>query len=135
MRSNTLTISSFIGNAGKIEHAEIRGPFYRGLSHNPERYAAKGVRADTPYPGLYVGGSDLTVGDSFSGSIVGGWLAANAIIGYSPIDLLYLRKNISSDLAQFIPPPFELNNDLAVPYSPPANEEPTLPQDDDTEQE
>lgn len=127
--------SSITGNAGKIEHSEIRGPFYRGLSHNPERYAAKGVRADTPYPGLYVGGSDLTVGDSFSGSIVGGWLAANAIIGYSPIDLLYLRKNISSDLAQYIPPPSEVNDDLAVPYSPLASEESTFPQDEDTEQE
>lgn len=103
---------------GKIEHAEVRGPFCRGLSHNPERYAAKGVRADTPYPGLYLGGSDLTVGDSFSGSIVGGWLAANSIIGYSPIDLLYLKKNISFDLANFMPTPVEADNDLAVPYVP-----------------
>jgi len=106
-------------SSGKIEHAEVRGPYYRGLSHNPERYAAKGVRSDTPYPGLYMGGSDLTVGDSFSGSIVGGWLAANEVIGYSPIDLLYLRKNISSDLSQYIPTPIEVDDDLAVPYSPP----------------
>lgn len=77
----------------------------------------------------------MTVGDSFSGSIVGGWLAANAIIGYSPIDLLYLKKNISSDLAQYIPPPLEVNDDLAVPYSPPASVDSTFPQDDDTEQE
>lgn len=121
--------------AGKIEHAEVRGPFYRGLSHNPERFAAKGVRTDTPYPGLYMGGSDLTVGDSFSGSIVGGWLAANRIIGYSPIDLLYLRKNISSDLSNYIPPPVELEeDDLAVPYKPELPEQ-VEQEEEDVEQE
>jgi hypothetical protein len=107
--------------SGKIEHEEIRGPFARGLSHNPERYAAKGVRADTPYPGLYVGGSDLTVGESFSGSIVGGWLAANAVMGYGSLDLLFLEKNITSDLERFLEPPLVPANPdsaIAVPFEP-----------------
>merc|ERR1711862_497483 len=82
---------------GNIQHEELLGPFGKGLSHNPQRYAAKGVRADTPYPGLFLGGSDLTV-DSFSGSIVGGWLAANKVMGYNSVDLLFLKKDITSDL-------------------------------------
>lgn len=105
---------------GKIECSEIRGPFRQGLSHNPERFAAKGIRAESQYPGLFVGGSDLTVGESFSGSIVGGWLAANAVTGYSMIDHLYLEKNITSDLARFLELPDELEKeDIAVPYAPP----------------
>jgi len=100
---------------GKILASEIRGPYRRGLTHNPERFAAKGIRADTPYPGLYVGGADLTV-NSFSDSIVGGWLAANAVMGYSVIDHQYLEKSITSDLAQFLEEPYELEEDLAVPY-------------------
>lgn len=81
------------------------GPIYRGLSHNPERYVAKGIRPESPYPGLYVGGSDLTVGESFSASIVGGWLAANAVMGYSYIDHLFLQKNITSDIVRFLEEP------------------------------
>jgi hypothetical protein len=106
---------------GKVEHFEVRGPLRRGLSHNPERYAAKGVRAETPYPGLFVGGSDLTVGESFSGSIVGGWLVANAVVGYSAVDHLFLKKNITTDLEQFLPTPElsqGLDTDVAVPYTP-----------------
>jgi hypothetical protein len=66
-----------------------------------------------------MGGSDLTVGDSFAGSIVSGWLAANAIVGYSAFDLLFLKKNISTDLEQCIPSPdVEAEDDVAVPYFP-----------------
>lgn len=107
----------------KIAHEALIGPFTKGLSHNPERYAAKGIRADTPYPGLYVGGSDLTVGDSFSGSIVGSWLAANAVMGYGTLDLLFLEKNITSDLERFLVPPGipdDPESEVAVPYKPPA---------------
>ena len=99
----------------KVLHAEIRGPFAKGLSHIPERYAAKGVRADSPYPGLYLGGSDLTVGDSFAGSIVGGWLVANAVAGYSAIDYLFLGKNITADLAELTISPE--GEEVAVPFS------------------
>jgi hypothetical protein len=108
---------------GKILHSELRGPFQKGLSHTPERYAAKGVRADTPYPCLYVGGSDLTVGDSFSGATIGGWLVANAVCGYSVIDHLFLQKNITSDLEQFLEPPqLTSEEDVAVPFTPRQNQ-------------
>lgn len=106
---------------GKVECAGIRGPYRAGLSHGPERYAAKGVRADGPYPGLYVGGSELTVGDSYSASMVGSWLAANAVVGYSFIDHLYLHKNITTDLEQFLDEPTgdgTDEDDVAVPYEP-----------------
>lgn len=104
---------------GKIEHCEARGPYHRGLSHNPERYAAKGVRADTPYPNLFVGGSDLTVGESFSGAVVGGWLVANAVMGYQPIDHLFIQKNITADIEHFLErPSLPEEEDLAVPYDP-----------------
>jgi phytoene dehydrogenase-like protein len=109
---------------GNVEHCEIRGPLQKGLSHNPERYAAKGVRAETPYPGLFVGGSDLTVGESFAGSIVGGWLAANAVVGYSAVDHLFLQKNITTDVQQFLQAPelpAVLDSDVAVPYIPRVN--------------
>ncbi|KAL7557510.1 hypothetical protein ACA910_005265 [Epithemia clementina (nom. ined.)] len=104
---------------GKVIHSEISNFLVRALMHNPERYAAKGVRVDTPYPGLFLGGSDLTVSGSFSASIVGGWLAANAVAGYNYIDFLFLGKNITSDIAQFLEPPgVEDEEDVAVPFTP-----------------
>jgi hypothetical protein len=108
---------------GKLMHSQLIGPLHRGLSHNPERYAAKGVRPETPYPGLFLGGSDLTVGESFSGSIVGGWMAANAVMGYSSIDFLFLQKNITSDIVQYLETPDIPNEcDLAVPYDSPVDD-------------
>ena len=91
------------------------------MSHTPLRYAAKGVRPDSNYPGLFCGGSDLTVGDNFSASLVGGWLAANIVAGYQTLDLLYLDKNISSDIAVYLELPDipgEGEEDLAVDYVP-----------------
>ncbi len=89
---------------------------HRGLSHNPERYAAKGVRPESPYPGLFVGGSDLTV-ESFNGSMVGGWLAANAVMGYTWMDYLFLQKNVTSDISRYLEPPdIPKEEDLAVPF-------------------
>ena len=104
---------------GKIACAEMVGPLYRGLSHTPHRYAAKGVCPESPYPGLYSGGSDLTVGESFSASIVGGWLAANAVAGYSALDHLFLQKNITSDIIQYLEHPDlpDDGEDLAVNIS------------------
>jgi hypothetical protein len=114
------------GLAGTIAAENLSGPYTRGLSHTPERYAAKGVRADTPYPGLFVGGSDLTVGDSFSGSMVGGWLVSNAVIGYGTLDLLFLEKNITSDLGKFMEEqvfPDDAELEVAVPYEPRSSSE------------
>ena len=102
---------------GKVEFSKLMGPFRAGLSHNPERFAAKGVVPKTLYPGLYVGGSDLTAGDSFSSSIVGGWLAANAVMDYDFIDYLYLGKNITSDINQFLTAKSS-GQEVAVPYTP-----------------
>merc|ERR1712238_428836 len=77
-----------------------------------------GNRPVTPFPGLFVGGADLTVADSFSGAVAGSWLAANAVMGYSSVDHLYLQKNITSDLERFLEEPNEdeEKKDLAVPF-------------------
>ncbi len=106
-----------------IKDIEIRGPYRSGLMQNPARYAIKGNCPEMPYPGLFVGGADLTITDSTSGAITGGWLVANAIFGYSLVDQLYLKKNITSDLFQFLEEPSlvtERNgvivDDLAVPF-------------------
>lgn len=104
---------------GKIVHSQLLGPLHRGLSHNPERFAAKGVRPESPYPGLFVGGSDLTV-ESFNGSMVGGWLAANAVTGYNWVDYLFLQKNVTTDIVRYLDPPdVPDEEDLAVPYQVP----------------
>jgi len=115
---------------GKVEFSKILGPIRAGLSHKPERYAAKGIRPETLYPGLFLGGSDLTVGDSFSGAIVGGWLAANAAMGYTFVDYLFLQKHIVSDLEQFmIGTPRSASDDgiAAVPLTPKPEEEKSSP--------
>lgn len=104
---------------GKVAFSKLLGPVRAGLSHNPERFAAKGVRPETLYPGLYVGGSDLTVGDSLSGSIVGGWLAANAVMDYNFVDYIFLEKHIVSDLALFMKNRRRSGDDeIAVPFTP-----------------
>lgn len=61
----------------------------------------------------------MTVGESFSGAIVGGWLTANAVMGYGTLDLLFLEKNITSDLERFLDPPVlpaDPDKKVAVPY-------------------
>jgi hypothetical protein len=64
-----------------------------------------------------MGGSDLTIADSFSGAMVGGWMAANAVLKYSFIDHLYLEKNITNDLQQFLKSPRNAGEeDIAVPF-------------------
>lgn len=56
--------------------------------------------------------------ESFNGTMVGGWLAANAVVGYSWLDYLYLEKNITSDIARFLEPPtLGDSEDIAVPCS------------------
>lgn len=105
---------------GKIARAEMVGPLYRGLSHTPQRYAAKGVRPESNYPGLFCGGSDLTIGESFNASIYGGWIAANSVAGYQTLDLLYLQKNISSDIAAYLEHPDlpeDGEEDLAINFT------------------
>jgi len=117
-------VENFPQLSDKMECAQLTGPYRSGLVQNPARFAIRGNRPSTPYPGLFVGGADLTLGDSFSGGIVGGWLAANAIMGYSFLDLVYLQKNLTSDLERFLEEPCdvvvgdngEVMEDLAVPF-------------------
>jgi len=117
-------VENFPQLGNKVECIQLCGPFRSGLSQNAPRFAIKGNRPVTTYPGLYLGGSDLTVSDSFSGAIVGAWLAANAVMGYSAIDHLYLKKNITSDLERFLDEPSVAYvsesggdvEDLAVPF-------------------
>jgi hypothetical protein len=137
VKKDLLTIYPQLEDA--IIHAEVHGTIHRGLTHNPERFAAKGIRADTPYPGLYMGGPDLTMGGSFASATVAGWFTANAVVGYSYIDLLFLDKNITSDIARFLEPPDEYDDgeeeDLAVPYTPPAISAPDPVVSDETTSE
>ncbi len=119
-------LTNFPQLEGKIDFCQVTPPARKGLSQTPLRYAAKGIRPETPYPGLYIGGSDLTVGDSFSAAMVGGWIAANAVLQYSFIDLIYLEKNITNDLSLFIKSPKSSGEeDIAVPFKEPAIEEST----------
>jgi len=116
-------IDTFPQLKGKIDFCTMTGPVRKSLSHTPVKYAAKGIRPETPYPGLFMGGSDLTVGDSFSGAMVGGWMAANAVLQYSFIDYLYLEKNITNDLSQFLRSPALSNvEDIAVPFKRPVDD-------------
>lgn len=113
-------VANFPQLEDKIDFISLIGPIRKGLSHTPMRYAAKGIRPKTPYPGLFMGGSDLTVGDSFSGSIVSGWMAANAVLNYSFVDLLYLEKNITTDLIRFLKSPRKSGEEnVAVPFQMP----------------
>lgn len=116
-------VSLLILSVGKIECVQICGPLRSGLTQDLARFGIKGNKPKMPYPGLFIGGSDLTVADSTSGSIVSGWLAANAIMGYSFIDHLYLKKNITTDLQQVLDEPNmatvrggEVVDDVAVPF-------------------
>lgn len=107
----------------KILGMELQGPTKTGkLSHTCHRYAASGIRPQTLYKNLYVGGSDLTV-DSFSGAIVGSWMCAIAVMKYDYIDLNYLMKHITSDLQKFMEEPVNSGeNNVAVWYTKNQNE-------------
>jgi hypothetical protein len=101
---------------GKIAASEVHGPFRAGLSQNPERFAVKGTTPKTPYPGLFLGGKDLTV-DSFSGTIVSAWLTANAVLGYGVLDAVVLQKNITTDLECMMPKVSSSSEQMAVPFT------------------
>lgn len=103
---------------GKIAFQELRGPYHAGLSQSAEKFAVTGVRPETPYPGLYLGGKDLVV-DSFCGSITGAWLAVNAVMGYTVVDTVLLEKNVTADLEQFLPSlKVSEDDDVAVKFKP-----------------
>lgn len=112
-------IHNFPQLADKIVVGQMIGPIREGLSHDPMRYFAKGIRPQTPYPGLFVGGPDLTIGDSFSAAMVGGWLVSNAVVGYSDLDHIMLDKNITNDITQFMKnrKTDSDREDIAVPFT------------------
>lgn len=87
-----------------VAHAELRGPYRKGLSHTPERYAARTIVPRTLYPRLFVSGTDLCL-DSFAGDIVGSWLAANAVVGYSRFETTALGRNLTTDLCRLLDEP------------------------------
>ena len=84
---------------GHIEEGGVTtlGPFRVGLSHRPERFGVPGLRVRTPIENLYLGGADLVLGN-FAGSLLGGWLATHAVLGYGSLDLLLLQRNLNEDL-------------------------------------
>ncbi|KAL7547247.1 hypothetical protein ACHAWF_010566 [Thalassiosira exigua] len=124
-------LENFPQLAGKVACVQARGPIRSGLVQDPVRFAASGNRPASPYPGLYVGGPDLTISDSFSGAIASAWLVANAVAGYTGhIDHTYLGKSLTSDLERFLDEPCaEVTDrtgrtieDLAVPCDLPTAE-------------
>lgn len=87
---------------GKIQRLELHGPFDVGLSQTPERFQAKGIRPEsTVYQNLYHAGIDVTM-NSFSGSIIGSWLAVNSIMGYNYWDYCFFQKNVTNDIASVL---------------------------------
>ena len=118
----------YLGNIIKLS---LRGPLRMGLSHSPERFLAPGIRPQTNYPNLYIAGSDLTI-DTFSGSIVGSYLAANAVLGYQYFDLAVLSKSLAYDLEQFLEEPSG-DGEEAVLYTPKLVE--VAPTEDETKVE
>merc|ERR1711862_285086 len=87
----------------KILQLELHGPIQTGLSQNPERYSAKGIRPHplpNKYPNLYMSGTDLTV-DTLTASIISSWMCVNSIMGYDYIDYTVLKKDVIHDIALF----------------------------------
>jgi all-trans-retinol 13,14-reductase len=56
-----------------------RGEIY-GLEHTPARFKAKGLRPNTPVPGLWLTGQDVCTA-GIAGALFGGVLCASAILG------------------------------------------------------
>lgn len=67
--STPLSTAHFAGHP----HGEIYG-----LAHDPERFAARWLRPETPIPGLYLAGADVCSA-GVAGGLMGGILCASAI--------------------------------------------------------
>lgn len=86
-----------------LDHAELSSPLstshfagFRsgeiyGLAHTPERFAQRWLRPRTPIPGLYLAGADIC-SCGVGGGLMGGVLAAAAVIGAHPLRTLLDRK-------------------------------------------
>jgi hypothetical protein len=80
----------------------------------------------------------LSVGESFAESIVGGWSAANAVVGCSIVDHLFVQMNSTTNLEQFLQPPRLPAGpyaDVAVPYTPHAFDMDGIDSDPETHDE
>lgn len=83
------------GDCEVIEPAVDATP---GLAHTPEKFVVEGLRAPTHIPGLFLAGNDLVALNGLGGSVLGGSVAAHAVLGYTAIDMLVLGRNLVSDL-------------------------------------
>ncbi|MFG2732346.1 phytoene desaturase family protein [Streptomyces canus] len=83
--------------AGKIDHVELATPLsfnhflgrrhgdFMSLAHTPQRFADRALSAHTPVPNLYLSGQDV-VAAGVSGAIVGGVVAASAVLGRDALE-------------------------------------------------
>ncbi len=77
---------------GRIDHVELATPLsfnhflgrergdFMSFAHTPERFAQRWISAHSPVPGLYFSGQDV-VAAGISGAMVGGVIAASAVLG------------------------------------------------------
>jgi hypothetical protein len=93
-------VANFPSVKGAIVKSAISPLIWPGLSHDPNRFAARCVRPSTPFPNLFLGGTDLTL-DSSNGALSSAVLTANAMLGYSAVDIFLLGKSVATDLARF----------------------------------
>lgn len=94
---------------GKVLYCNIASPLSNqyylrrtasyGLTHQPERYTAKGGLRPAQHhiPGLWLTGQDVAT-NGFAGALMGGVLTAHGILGYGVFDLLCCNTNLITDL-------------------------------------
>lgn len=82
---------------GKVIFSEVSDVLPAGLSHTPARFTVRSVGPHSCYPGLYLGGGDITY-DSFAGRMIAGTQSCNAILGYNALDLTLLEKDVLADV-------------------------------------
>ncbi|MEU9330899.1 hypothetical protein AB0D91_45440 [Streptomyces canus] len=58
---------------------------FMSLAHTPQRFADRALSAHTPVPSLYLSGQDV-VAAGVSGAIVGGVVAASAVLGRDALE-------------------------------------------------
>jgi all-trans-retinol 13,14-reductase len=84
---------------GKIDHMELATPLsynhflgrrhgdFMSLAHTPQRFADRSLGARTPVPRLFLSGQDVAAA-GVSGAIVGGIVAASAVLGRDALQVL-----------------------------------------------
>lgn len=84
--------------AEKVVYSHVVAPTLGGhrLANLPTKYAAMNLTATTDIKGLFLCGRDVATTGT-AADFQGGWAAANAVLGYSPVELL-AGRNVASDL-------------------------------------